>query len=73
MSKKGLPKLNTSNLSESSQDGSQPKSASALASPSTRSRRPPLESTKSREKTKFKGVIDKFMGNFNSSSKSFFS
>lgn len=64
-----LPKLNTTNLNDHSQD--QPLSASALASPLTSANvngRPPLvshESAKSRERTKFKGVIDKFMGNFN--------
>jgi hypothetical protein len=69
MSKEGLPKLNTTNLNKGSQS-EQPKSASVLQSPSTPfSSRSPLESTKSREKTKFKGVIDKFMGNFNGNSK----
>lgn len=67
-----LPKLNTANLNDHSQD--QPLSASALASPLTSvnvNGRPSLvshESAKSRERTKFKGVIDKFMGNFNGSS-----
>lgn len=64
-----LPKLVTSNLADSSQD--KPLSASRLGSPLTMSNvnnRPPLnnnDSTKSRERTKFKGVITKFMGNFN--------
>lgn len=64
-----LPKLVTKNLHEASQE--QPLSASVLGSPLTPSHvnsRAPLnnnESNKSREKTKFKGVITKFMGNFN--------
>lgn len=67
-----LPKLVTTNLPNSSQD--KPLSASKLASPLTGSHvnnRPPLntnDSNKSREKTKFKGAITKFMGNFNGSS-----
>ncbi|KAI9365268.1 kinase-like domain-containing protein [Pilaira anomala] len=64
-----LSKLVTTNLPNSSQD--KPLSASKLASPLTGSHvnnRPPLntnDSNKSREKTKFKGAITKFMGNFN--------
>ena len=61
-----LPKLNTSHLNEKGSE--QPLSASALASPSNVTTRPPFtshDSTKSRERTKLKGVIDKFMGNFN--------
>lgn len=57
-----LPKLVTANLDQTK--GGE-KSRSTLHSPS--SNRPPLSSndSKSRDRIKFKGVIDKFMGNFN--------
>ncbi|KAI9475788.1 MAG: Pak2 protein [Benjaminiella poitrasii] len=66
-----LPKLVTNNLDSFQQNEQQQTPSSALHSPLTPSghhrSRPSLSSneSKSREKTKFKGVIDKFMGNFN--------
>jgi hypothetical protein len=62
-----LPKLVTTNLDQTERGGE--KTRSSLQSPSlTKS---PLSSndSKSRER-KFKGVIDKFMGNFNGESRS---
>lgn len=65
-----LPKLVTTNLDSNSYQKGEQTPSTLLQSPVTPSNnghnRPPFTGTeKSREKTKFKGVIDKFMGNFN--------
>jgi hypothetical protein len=65
-----LPKLVTTNLDSNSHQKGEQTPSTLLQSPVTPSNnghnRPPFTGTeKFREKTKFKGVIDKFMGNFN--------
>ncbi|EPB85358.1 STE/STE20/PAKA protein kinase [Mucor circinelloides 1006PhL] len=65
-----LPKLVTTNLDSNSPQKGEQTPSTLLQSPVTPSanglNRAPFTGTeKSREKTKFKGVIDKFMGNFN--------
>ncbi|GAN02398.1 ste20-like protein [Mucor ambiguus] len=65
-----LPKLVTTNLNSNSPEKGELTPSTLLQSPVTPSangpNRVPFTGTeKSREKTKFKGVIDKFMGNFN--------
>ncbi|KAL7335811.1 Serine/threonine-protein kinase PAK 3 [Mucor circinelloides] len=65
-----LPKLVTTNLDSNSPQKGEQTPSTLLQSPVTPSanglnRAPFMGTEKSREKTKFKGVIDKFMGNFN--------